>query len=511
MRDRNKLKTGGVPLEMSPDEFRQAGHRLVDQIAEFLESLPNRPVTTGETPSDIRNIIGQGALPERGSDALELLDKAAHALFDHSLLSGSPNYLGYIFSSAAPIGALAEMLAATTNPNSGAWILSPVATEIELQTIRWIAELIGYDPNCGGILVSGGNMANFVGFMTARCAKTDWDVRTKGLRALEGKTLRAYASAETHTWLSKAGDLFGLGTEAARWIPIDSQQRMDTIKLREQIEFDIAQGDKPFMVIGAAGTVATGAIDPLGEIANICKEYNLWFHVDGAYGAFAAALPDAPEELKAMKEADSIAIDPHKWLYAPLEAGCTLVKNFDIMRKTFSYRPSYYKFDDVGGEEPLSFVDHGPQNSRGFRALKVWLGLLQAGRSGYEQMISDDIELARHLYQLADDHPQLEAFTHSLSITTFRYRPSTLDMSKQDSETYLNELNLELLSRIQQGGEVFVSNAVIDGAYVLRACIVNFRTTVEDIEMIPDIVCRLGQQLDKELRPLKLKEEKKTK
>lgn len=490
-----------APLEMRSDEFRTLGYKMIDRIADFLDSLPKRPVTSGEAPSKIRELLGEHSLPQEGTGAEKLLEQTAKLLFDHSLFNGHPRFWGYITSSAAPIGALADLLAATINPNVGGWTLSPVASEIEKQTVRWIAEMVGYTPDCGGVLVSGGNMANFVGFLAARHAKVGWNVRESGLRSEAGRPLRVYTSAETHTWIQKAADMYGLGTDAIRWIETDKQSRMNIAVLRRQIEKDRHNGDRPFLVIGTAGSVSTGAIDPLAEIADVCREHDLWFHVDGAYGAFAAVVPGAPAALQGMRYADSIAMDPHKWLYAPLEAGCTLVRDAEALHAPFVYRPSYYKFDEIGGESPINYSEYGPQNSRGFRALKVWLSLRQVGRAGYERMIADDIELARQLFQLADADPELQAFTHNLSITTFRYVPQNLDMGAEAAETYLNKLNTELLTRLQEGGEAFVSNAVLDGKYVLRACIVNFRTTAKDIEALPEIITRIGRALDAEMRP----------
>jgi aromatic-L-amino-acid/L-tryptophan decarboxylase len=245
--------------------------------------------------------------------------------------------------------------------------------------------------------------------------------------------------------------------------------------------------------------VSTGAIDPLGEIAALCREQGIWFHVDGAYGAPAAALPDAPPGLKALAEADSVAIDPHKWLYAPLEAGCALVRDPQALLDAFTYRPPYYAFDE-GADAPISFVDYGPQNSRGFRALKVWLGLRQVGREGYVRMLSDDIALAKDLHRLASEDPELEAWTTDLSITTFRYVPTGVEPGSAETEEYLNDLNREIRDRLEQGGETYLSNAVVGGTYLLRACIVNFRTTAEDIAALPGIVKRVGAEIASERR-----------
>jgi aromatic-L-amino-acid/L-tryptophan decarboxylase len=495
--------TRRAPIELDAEEFRRLGHGLVDDIADFLRTLPERPVAPGRGADEVRDALGRGGLPEQGMPAEELLDDAARLLFEHSTFNGHPRFLAYITASASPIGALGDLLAAAVNPNVGGWALSPVATEIEAQTVRWIAELLGYPADCGGLLVSGGNMANFVGFLAARRARAPFNVRTQGMAACdEDGPLRVYVSAETHTWIEKAADLFGLGTDSIRWIEVDGDRRMLVPALQEAIAADRADGATPLLVVGTAGSVSTGAIDPLGEIAALCKTQGIWLHVDGAYGAPAAVLPDAPADLKALAEADSVAIDPHKWLYAPLEAGCALVRDPQSLLDAFTYRPPYYAFDE-GADAPISYVDYGPQNSRGFRALKVWLGLRQVGREGYVRMISDDISLARELHRLASEDPELEAWTTSLSITTFRYVPADVEPGTPETEEYLNALNQELRDRLERGGETYVSNAVVDGAYLLRACVVNFRTTAADMAALPEIVKRVGAEVHADRNPLR--------
>ncbi len=360
MHETEGLEQRQSSLAMNSGEFRLLGHQMVDRVADFLDSLPGRRVTPGESPQQIREALDAGrTLPKEGSDPAKLIDHAADLLFDHSLFNGHPRFWGYITSSAAPIGALAELLAAAVNPNVGAWPLSPMASEIEAQTIRWVAELLNYSTDCGGLFVSGGNVANIVCFLAARQAKAGWDVRQKGV---SHGGLRAYCSQETHTWVQKAADISGLGTAAIRWVPTDDEQRISLPALREQIAIDIESGDKPFVVVGTAGSVSTGAIDPLPEMAAICREFDLWFHVDGAYGGFAAMLPDVPAALAGLGEAHSIAVDPHKWLYAPLEAGCALVRNPERLREAFAYHPPYYHF----GVEAINYFDFGPQNSVAF-------------------------------------------------------------------------------------------------------------------------------------------------
>lgn len=483
-------KTRTSPIEINKEEFREIGYKLIDDISDFIHSIDKKPVTLNESPSQLQKILGYSPLPENGTPATELISKSTELLLNHSLFNGHPKFLGYITSSAAPIGALADLLTAAVNPNVGAHILSPIATEIEKQTVRWLAEFIGVSPNYGGVLVSGGNMANFTAFLAARTAKAPTDLKEKGIWG-SSKKLTVYCSKATHTWIEKAAILFGMGSKAIRWIPTDADNKMDNKILEETIKIDIENNCKPLMVIGTAGDVSTGVVDKLKEISTICKRYNLWFHIDGAYGIPAAVIPKHKKKFEGLGEADSIALDPHKWLYSPLEAGCTLVKNPQHLIDTFSSNPDYYNFSSEDGEIAQNYYEFGLQNSRGFRALKVWLGLQQLGRSGYEKLINEDIELSELLFKLAEKQTELEAISQNLSIATFRYVPPRTEKGMD----YLNKLNEKILNELQAGGEVFLSNAVVDKVYCLRACIVNFRTSQKDIEEIIEIVIRIGRKV----------------
>ena len=357
-------------IEISKEEFQKIGYQLIDDISNFINTIDKKPVTPNEKPSQLQNIIGNVSLPENGISATELISKTTDLLFNHSLLNGHPKFLGYITSSASPIGALADLLAASVNPNVGAHILSPIATEIEKQTVRWLSEFIGVSSDYGGILVSGGNMANFTAFLAARTAMAPKSIKENGISNATGK-LTIYCSKTTHTWVEKAAILFGLGSNAIRWIQTDDSNKMDNKILAETIKKDLENGCKPMMIIGTVGDVSIGVVDNLKEISNICKKYNLWFHIDGAYGAPAAIIPKLKNMFKGIEEADSIALDPHKWLYSPLEAGCTLVKNPQHLIDTFSSQPEYYNFSSEEGEIAQNYYEFGLQNSRGFRALKV--------------------------------------------------------------------------------------------------------------------------------------------
>jgi glutamate/tyrosine decarboxylase-like PLP-dependent enzyme len=458
--------------------------------------VPSGPVTRDHSPSTVRAALDTLApLPEEGTAAGPLLEQSAQALFAHSLFNQHPRFLGYITAPPAPIGILADLLASALNPNVGAWALSPAATEVERQVIRWLASFIRFPTDCGGILVSGGNMANLVCWWAARAAKAPWSIRQNGVKGGSG-VLRAYCSAETHTWIQKAADLSGLGTASVRWITTDDQQRMDVEELRARIDADAKAGDIPFMVVGNAGTVSTGAIDPLRAIQGVCRERGLWFHVDGAYGAVANALHDAPDDLRAIELADSVAVDPHKWLYAPLEVGCALVKDSEALSGAFSYRPAYYHF----GEHVTNLFDYGPQNSRGFRALKVWMAFKHVGAKAYRAMIAEDIEVAHALRDAVVARPDQELLTCHLSVVTFRYVPTEVRdcVGDPEVEQRLEAINRRILDRIQQGGEAFVSHAVVNGRVALRACVVNFRTSPEDARAVVEIVARIGRAVVEE-------------
>lgn len=482
-------------VSMSKEEFRKVGYYLIDSISDFIDNIEERPVTSGETVTQLQSLLGTSPLPDTGIAADVIMKRAVELLFNHSLLNGHPKFLGYITSSPAPIGALADLLSAAVNPNVGANILSPVATEIEKQTIRWLAEFIGVSPDYGGILVSGGNMANFTAFVAARTSKGPKTIKAQGI---SDARLVVYCSRATHAWIEKAASFFGMGTDGIRWIQQDDDGKIRIDLLEEAITQDLKNGYVPMMVIGNAGDVSTGVVDNLKSLGAICKTYNLWFHIDGAYGMPAAVIPELKNLFAGIEDADSIAIDPHKWLYSPLEAGCTLVKDRQTLIDTYSAHPVYYNFNSAESQTH-NYYEYGFQNSRGFRALKVWAALQQVGRNGYIKMFGEDIGLSKLFFRLADAHSELEAVTQNLSITTLRYVPTDSLDKLNNKDLYLNKLNEALLNNLQQKGEVFLSNAIVKEKYCLRACIVNFRTSKKDIEEIVEIIVREGRKIHKML------------
>lgn len=486
-----------VKMEIEKEEFKNIGYKLIDDLADFFTTIGDYPVTANSNQKQLQQQLGIGNLPEKGQEAAELITSTKELLLKHSLFNGHPKFLGYITSSPAPLGALADLLAAAVNPNVGAYALSPMASEIEQQTIQWLAEFIGVAPTYGGLLVSGGNMANFTAFLAARTQKCTPQVKQEGLANLNGRWM-IYCSKTTHTWVEKAADLFGFGTNSIRWIETTASNQLNEEELVKAIDTDMASGFNPMMIIGTAGDVSTGAVDNLFNLAQIAQKYNLWFHVDGAYGAPAAILPELKHIFKGLELADSIALDPHKWLYSPLEAGCALVKNPQHLVDTYSAHPEYYNFATTDGEYAPNYYEYGLQNSRGFRALKVWLSLKHVGSEGYKTSIGEDVKLAKYLFQLAKEHPQLQAMSYNLSITTFRFIPE--GNNEEFNLEYLNTLNEALLNNLQSGGEAFLSNALVDGKYCLRACVVNFRTSEKDMNEIVEIVNRLGTKIHKQVQ-----------
>lgn len=478
---------------LNSSQFQELGKLIIDRLTSFLNDIEDIPLTNAESPAQIQDALGLSSLPINGENPEEIVKEILDKLLNHSLYNGHPGFMGYITSSPLPIGALADLIASTINQNVGGYRLAPMASEIERQSVRWVAEFLNYNSDCGGIFVSGGNMANFLGFLVARTIKGGEDIQVKGLKNMR-KQLTCYASEETHTWIQKASDLFGLGRDAVRWIASNDDRKMDTNSLEEAIKKDIEDGYHPFLVVGTGGSVSFGVVDPMQEISDICNQYDLWFHIDGAYGAPAAASQYAPKELKLLHLADSIAMDPHKWLYSPLEVGCTLVKDQQHLRQTFSHSPAYYEFGSEVNE--IDYHEYGMQNSRGFRALKVWMGFKLLGKEGAIKYIDKDIELSRLLYKKCGDHENLQAYSNHLSITTFRYIPSVYLGNEDTHIEEINEINKSILHMIFQSGKAFVSNAVVGEIYLLRACLVNFRTREKDLDLVLDMVNEFGSSIN---------------
>ncbi len=477
---------------------REFADGAADLFSELIARLPGLPVARAWQREDVERGVARD-VPDEPMDQADLLSYLRSMLLEYSVYAGHPRFMAYISGAGTVPGAVADMLASGVNMNVGGWRLSPAATEVELALLRWFAEQFGLPATAGGLMVSGGAMANFVALKVARDVKASWDVRDEGVSA--GPPLVLYASEEVHVVTDRAADMLGLGQQAVRKIPVDGEFRMRTDALREAIARDRGAGAVPFAVVATAGTVATGAVDPLPEIAEICAGEELWFHVDAAYGGPAVLADDLRPLFAGIERADSIAFDPHKWLYTPHSGGCVLIRDVAHQLASFEVAPSYIHQDRERSVQGVDFNSLGPQFSRGFQALKVWVSLLAHGRRAYADRISHDAALARYMGARVEEHPELElASPVGLSICCFRYVPPGL-AGGPDRDPYVSELNERLMTEIHRDGRAFCSNALLDGKWALRACIVNYRTEADDVDATLDVAVELGRRLDAELRP----------
>jgi glutamate/tyrosine decarboxylase-like PLP-dependent enzyme len=480
-------------LAWSSAQARELGGEMLDLWAELLDRMPSLPVSGRATAAQVREAITRD-VPRKPLPMGELVSYLRALAFERATYTGHPGFMAYVSGAGTIPGAAADLLAAVLNQNVGGYRLSPGATEIELHLGRWFARQLALPHTAGGYITSGGAMAAFVALKAARDARAGWDVRRDGMRA--GPPLTLYASAEVHDVNTRAADMLGLGAGAVRLIPVDGALRMRMETLRSAIAEDRAAGRKPIAVVATAGTVSTGAIDPLNDIADVCAEHGLWMHVDGAYGGVAALTAPLRARFRGIERADSIALDPHKWLYTPLSGGALVVRDMRCLADAFSIHPTYTHEDKelTGRGEDLYAL--GPQFSRGFHALKIWVSLLAHGWDAYERRIAHDVALAQYLHERVAANPELETMgpEPSLSIACFRYVPSEL-RDRPDRNDYLDQLNERLMAELQMGGRVYPSNAIIGGRFALRACIVNFRTEAPDIDALVSSTLELGRKL----------------
>ena len=397
---------------------------------------------------------------------------------DLSRHNGHPRFFGYVASPSTPIGAYADLIASALNANITCWRSGPAGTELERLVVRWLGSLIGYDHQAKGLLTSGGSMANMIALLIANRRKSSADASRHGLWN-SGPPMTIYASEEVHMSIPKAADILGFGRDQVRVIACDERQRMRVEVLRQRIEADLREGLRPFCVVGSAGTVNTGVVDPLSEIAKIATDFDLWFHVDGAYGAPGVLDQRKSDLFAGLERADSVSLDPHKWLYVPVDAGCLLFRDAESAMAAFSTEDAdYIKTHGYSDEEAFAFWDYGVELSRRFRALKVWLTLQYYGTRSIAEAIGQDISLAAYLGELVSNADDFELLAPvELSICCFRYVPRS-----GMSDTELNQLNERVMALVQKGGRAYVSNATVNGRFALRACITNFRTTKADIE-----------------------------
>lgn len=483
-------------LDWPAERAGALGEELVGLWTEYLSRLRELPVTHPSSADEVRAGVARD-VPDEPLPLAELVAYLRTLVFENATLTGHPGFMAYITGAGTVPGAAADLIAAAINQNVGGWRLSPGATEIELHLMRWFAARLGLPETASGFITTGGAMASLFGLAVARDLRAGWDVRKLGVAG--GPPLTVYASAEVHTVNARACDMLGLGADALRLIPVDDQLRIRVRLLRDAIIRDRVAGKKPFAVIATAGTVGTGAIDPIAEIADLCEREGLWLHIDGAYGGIAALTDELRPLFAGIERADSVALDPHKWLYTPHSGGAIIVRDQRQLAQAFGVNPSYVHEDKELTRRGLDFYAHTPNFSRGFHALKIWVSLLAHGWSAYQRRIAHDVALARYLFERAASHEELETVGQppELSIACFRYVPRELRHDRS-AEPYLNALNERLMAELQLGGRVFPSNAVIDGRFAIRACIVNFRTEVTDMDALLSEAVEQGRRLHAE-------------
>jgi glutamate/tyrosine decarboxylase-like PLP-dependent enzyme len=490
---RETVPLPGAAPAIAPDAFRRLAHAAVDMIADHLEGLRDRPVFTPMSPAE-RAALLERSLPARGATPESLLALVGREVLAHPMGNGHPRFFGWVNSPPAPIGVVAELLAAALNPSCAGG--DHAAIYVERSAVRWLMELVGFPVEGSmGLLVSGGSMASLTCLAAARhrAATLDgWDVRAHGVAATRAP-LVLYLSEEGHSCIRKAAEVLGLGGGAVRTVPVDDEFRMDVRALRAAVVADRAAGRRPFCVTASAGTVNTGAIDPLDAVADVCQAEGLWLHVDGAYGAVGAADPALAPRYAGLERADSLALDPHKWLSVPVECGCALVRDGRLLRDTWSLVPPYLRTEEGKGFGGLPwYSEYGFQQTRGFRALKLWMILQHLGRDGVAALIARHVGLARRLAAIVDAAPDLERVAPTeLSVVCFRFAPP----GRTEDAAQLDALNKLLVERIQAEGRTFLTGTVLRGRFALRACVLHYGTTDADIDALIDIVRETGTRL----------------
>jgi len=468
-------------LDPSADEIRKWGNSVIQLMTDYLCSLRDRGVYRHMFSRRIRDRL-DAALPTKGTDFDGLLRVFREDIIPFSRQNAHPRMFGYVQSPGTPIAAFADLLASTLNANLTVWRSAPAPVEVERLTIDWIRQILGFNAGAGGLFVSGGSMANLAALAAARQTKD----------CLSGR-LRIYASSETHFSIVKAAALLGIGRENVCHIAVDERFRIRMDDLVVKITADLEAGCVPLCVVANAGTVNTGAVDPLAEIREIANRFQLWMHVDGSYGALAILAKSARELFAGIERADSVALDPHKWLYLPVDVGCVIYRDPEIVHAAFAHEAEYTRIIGQEADEAFAFWDYGPELSRRFRALKVWMLLKGVGVDALSEAIENNLACARHLESMVRASDDFEmAAPVELSIFCFRHMPAQL---RNESPKTIDAFNERLLVALQRDGSSYLSNATLGGRFALRGCVLNYRTTLRDIEILLDDLRRVAKSL----------------
>ena len=468
-----------LSLATTPEEFHGLALAAIDLIAHYYRNLSDMPVMPATTAVEVRQSLYE-ALPEEAGIPSEILKTVQDVIYPLCRHNGHPRFFGYISSPGSPATAVGELLAAALNANVTSWRSAPAAAELEHLVLDWLKGMIGYDLESGGLLVSGGSMANFAALATARTYVEE--TLAPKLSPDKRPALRIYVSEEGHFSIKKAAHLLGIGTANIQWIPTDAALRVNVVEMERRVKADREAGLTPMCIVANGGTTSTGAFDPIQELADIAERYGLWLHVDAAYGGFAALAPSAKHMFSGIERADSVSLDPHKWLYASVGCGCVLYRDAQVAARTFAEEIDYTRPIGLRGDEAFAFWEFGPELSRPFRALPLWLQLKLYGARSLSAAIENNITCARYFGQLVEDSADLELLAPvGLSVFCFRFRPV-------DYRGDLDALNERILIILQRAGSSYLSNTRVRCKFGLRGCVLNYRTTTQDMERLLDDV-----------------------
>jgi glutamate/tyrosine decarboxylase-like PLP-dependent enzyme len=453
-----------IPLQPSAEEMRAFGYRIIDMIVEHITTLPGKPVAGGASRAELESLL-HGPPPTNPIPADALLERLRRDVFANMTHLDHPRFFAYVPSPGNFVGAMADALGAGLNPFAGAWAMASGMAQVELVTVGWLREICGLPEGAGGLFVSGGSMANLTALAAARHVALD--------DLTDGAVI--YCSDQTHSSIDRAAKLLGLHSGRIRKLTGDERFRLSPDDLKHAIAADRAAGLRPFCVVGNAGTTSTGAIDPLNDLADICAAEELWLHVDGAYGAAAAITRRGREALAGMERADSISLDPHKWLFQPIECGCVLLRDERNLPATFRSVPGYLRDSDLGTAE-MNFRDHGIQLTRSFRALKLWMSILYFGLDAFRDAVERGMELAETAERRLRESGRWEIVSPAaMGIVAFGYRIEGVDGTESDA------LNRRIAERSFADGHALLSTTLLRDRTVLRLCTINPRTTDVDI------------------------------